>query len=65
MASYPRPSAVNYGEGNLKGFTAEQPATHPNGKPEIRDGKSLLKANAPGKLNENRSTSLRPSHKTK
>lgn len=63
MAQYPRPSSTNYGDGNLTGFTAEQPAKHPNGKPEIRDGKPLLEAKKPGKLNENRSTTLRPRKK--
>lgn len=63
MAQFPRPSKTDMGDGNETGFTAEQPDKHDNGKPEIRDGQPLLNAKAPGKLNENRSTSLRPRKK--
>jgi hypothetical protein len=61
MAQYPRPSAINEGDGNLKGFTAEQPDKAPAayGK-TIIDGQSLLNAKLPGKMNENRFTSLKP-----
>jgi hypothetical protein len=65
MAQYPRPSATNYGSGNLQGFTAEQPSKQTNGKSEIRDGQPLLNARKPGKLNENRFSSLKPSRNDK
>lgn len=63
---YPRPSSTNMGDGNLTGFTAAQaPQVRAYGDKSPKDGQSLLNANAPGKLNENRFTSLKPSHKTK
>lgn len=65
MTQYPRPSQTDMGDGNETGFTAEQPPVQQNGKSEIRDGQPLLDANAVGKLNENRFTSLKPSPKTK
>lgn len=62
---FPRPSKTDMGDGNETGFTAEQPPKFVNGKSQIIDGKSLLKANAVGKLNENRFTSLSGKPQTK
>lgn len=58
MANYPRPSKTDMGADNETGFTAELPTTFANGSGQIIDGKPLLKAKQPGKLNENRTTSL-------
>lgn len=61
MAQFPRPSKVNMDD-PLVGFTAEQASVSSDkpGGSKVIDGKSLLDAKAPGKLNENRFTSLKP-----
>lgn len=64
MATYPRPSNTDMGDGNATGFTAPSaPQASPATGRQIIDGQALLNARAPGKLNENRSTSLRPRKK--
>jgi hypothetical protein len=43
----------------------QPPQVQAYGTKETRDGQALLKANAPGKLNENRFSSLKPSRNDK
>lgn len=63
--SFPRPSKTDMGEQNTKGFTAELATAQQNTHPYIVSGADLLKNKAVGKLNENRSTSVRKSYKDK
>lgn len=66
MPNYPGPSSTDMGNGNLQGFQNSQPTqTRATGSKQTINGQSLLNANAPGKLNENRFTSLEPGKQTK
>ena len=50
----------------LQGFQNPQPTqVRATGAKQIISGQSLLNANAPGKLNENRFSSLKPSRNDK
>lgn len=63
---YPRPSAIDMGNGNLDGFqNAQPPQVRASGEKITKDGQSLINANAPGMMNENRFTSLKPSKQSK
>lgn len=67
MAQYPSPSPTDKGDGNLQGFTANLAPQSPDkpGGSQVVDGQSLIDAHAPGKMNENRFTSLKPSPQAK
>lgn len=67
MAQYPDNEIADTNKGEpLTGYQHQQPdQTQATGKKQIIDGQSLLKARAPGMLNENRFTSLKPSRQSK
>lgn len=67
MAQYPdNPVTDTNGGAPLTGYEHLQPdQTRATGKKQIIDGQTLLNAKAPGKLNENRFTSLEPSKQSK
>jgi hypothetical protein len=67
MAQYPDNPTSDTNNGDpLTGYQHPQPdQTQATGKKQIIDGQALLNAKAPGKLNENRFTSLEPSKQSK
>jgi hypothetical protein len=67
MAQYPDNEIADTNKGEpLTGYQHQQPdQTMATGKKQIIDGQALINQNAPGKLNENRFTSLEPSKQSK
>lgn len=62
---YPGPSSTNMTD-NLQGFqNIQPPQVKASGSKQTINGQSLLNAKAPGKLNENRFSSLKPSRNDK
>lgn len=62
---FPRPSQPDMSN-PLVGFqNAQPPQVRASGDKTPKDGQSLLNAKAPGKLNENRFTSLEPGKQSK
>jgi len=61
-----QPTSSDRGDGNLGSINKDQPPqVRPMNAMKPIDGQSLLNAKAPGKMNENRFTSLKPSRNDK
>jgi len=59
----PTPNNMSDNMGSIN--KVQPPKVYPNGAIKPVDGQSLLNAKAPGKLNENRFSSLKPSRNDK
>lgn len=59
------PTPTDYGDGNMGSINKLQPPQVRAYGKKIQDGQGLLNAKAPGKMNENRFTSLKPSRQSK